>query len=66
MRTEILDSKGKSISGFDLASARAIRSDRVRIRCGWKKQTDLSALSNRVVRLKFHFENSCFYAFWME
>ena len=66
LRTEILDSKGKSISGFDLASARAIRSDRVRIRCGWKKQTDLSALSNRVVRLKFHFKNSCLYAFWME
>ncbi len=66
LRTEVLDSKGKSIPGFDLASTRAIRSDQIRSRCGWKKQTDLSPLSNRVVRLKFHLENSCLYAFWME
>jgi len=67
VQVEILDENGKAIPGFsgkDAAEYQAV--DNLRLKPAWKDHKDLSALSGKVVRLRFHLSNARLYAFQIQ
>ena len=61
---EILDAAGRPLPGFSGSDARACQGvDDLRLAPQWKAGPDLSALTGKVVRLKFHLRNAKLYSF---
>jgi hypothetical protein len=63
MRVAILDEKGNELKGFGLADCDPVIGDATSYLVSWRKNTDVSALAGRVVRLKFELQNTELYAF---
>ena len=64
IQVEVLDRDGGAIPGFSGESAMEYRAvDKLRFEPAWKDQKDLSALSGKVVRLRFRLRNARLYAF---
>jgi hypothetical protein len=66
LKVEILDSRMKPLPGFELSNARAIKSDKVRLKCQWKNIKNIPDLAGKTVRLKFHLDSARLFAFWSE
>jgi hypothetical protein len=60
---ELLDADGKPIPGFSAADADEISSSGLRHVVSWKGRSDVSTLTGRPVRVRFHFQNGKLYAF---
>jgi hypothetical protein len=65
LRVEALDEQGKPIEPFTLENSVSARGDGACQRIGWKGASDLSAISGRKVKFRFHLQNGALYAFWV-
>jgi hypothetical protein len=67
IRVEILDENGAPIPGFsgkDATDYQAV--DNLRLKPAWKDNKDLSALTGKVVRIRFRMRNAKLYAFQIQ
>ena len=65
LKAEVLDADGKVIEPFTAANCKAVACDKTATAVTWQGVDDLSALSGKPVRLRFHLENGSLYAFWV-
>lgn len=65
LRVEVLDERGKVIAPFSRANCVPIRADKTLQAVQWKGAKDLSALSGKTVKFRFHLKNGSLYAFWV-
>lgn len=66
LRIELLDKDGNIIPGFAKKDCDTLKGiDSTKQPVSWKGQTDLSALSNQTIRIKFYLTNGDLYAFWV-
>ena len=63
MRVAMLNKKGEEIKGFSFADCDPIRADSTRQVVSWRKNSNVSKLAGKVVRLKFEMQNAKLYAF---
>lgn len=63
MRVAILDEKGNELKGFGLADCDPVIGDATSYLVSWQKNTDVSKLAGKIVRLKFELQNTKLYAF---
>jgi hypothetical protein len=61
-RVELQDAVGKPIRGYALADATRIVGDEIERAATWKGGSDLSALTGKVVRLRFVMKNADLYS----
>ena len=62
-RVEILDERGKPISGFASLDADELNGNSVRMRVSWRNLQDVSSLAGKSVKLRFELRNCKLYAF---
>ena len=60
LQVEILDEQGKT-----LKQSKAISTDNTRMVINWQNNKDLSALSGKAVRFRFHLKKGKLYSFWV-
>ena len=65
LKAEVLDRDGKVIEPFTIEKCKAVSCDKTLVAVTWTGADDLSALSGKPVRLRFHLENGSLYAFWV-
>jgi hypothetical protein len=65
LRAEVLDEQGQPIAPFTAGNCEPVSSDSTKIMVKWKGAEDLSALTGRSVRFRFHLKNGSLYAFWV-
>jgi hypothetical protein len=65
LRAEVLDEQGQPIAPFTADNCEPVRADRTKTEMKWKGAADLSAVSGRPVRFRFHLQNGGLYAFWV-
>ena len=65
LRVEVLDRDGKPIAPFTEAACEPVRSDSTIQPVRWTRAADLSRLSGKTVRLRFHARSAKLYAFWV-
>jgi len=65
LKAEVLDSGGKVIEPFTLTNCKAVSCDKTLAAVTWRRAADLSAVSGKEVRLRFHLRNGSLYAFWV-
>jgi hypothetical protein len=66
MRAAILDRKGKELKGFALTDCDPVIGDATSYLVSWQKNTDVSGLAGKTVRLEFELQNSKLFAFKFE
>jgi hypothetical protein len=66
MRVAILDEKGRELKGFGLTDCDPVIGDATSYLVSWQKNTDVSGLAGKVVRLKFELQDSKLFAFKFE
>ena len=59
----VLDHTGKPISGFTRNDCEPFQGDAIRHTVKWQGNSDISAISGKSVRLRFHLRNAKLYAF---
>ena len=64
LKVEVLDKDGKPIPPFTLKNCLPISCDKTLAAVTWTK-VDLSTLSGRPVRLRFHIRNGSLFSFWV-
>ncbi len=67
IQVEMLDDNGQAIPGFsgkDATDYQAV--DNLRLKPAWKDNRDLSALTGKVVQIRFHLRNARLYAFQIQ
>ena len=65
LRVEALDEKGQPVAPFTSEKCRPLSVDKTLQAVTWEGAEDLSALSGKVVRFRFHLNNGRLYAFWV-
>ena len=65
LRVEALDAGGKVISPFTRENCIPVRYDGTILAVKWKGTDDVSALSGKPVKFRFHLRRGCLYAFWV-
>lgn len=66
LAVEILDKNGNIMPGFSKKESTVIqRSDKTKQIVTWEKNSDLSLLSGKNIRLKFYLTNGDLYSFWI-
>ncbi|MBN2129094.1 MAG: hypothetical protein JW741_06335, partial [Sedimentisphaerales bacterium] len=65
LRAEVLDETGNVVEPYTKANCRALRADTTLARIRWNGADDLSALSHRPVRFRFHLTDGSLYCFWV-
>jgi hypothetical protein len=64
LAAEVLDEHGRALAGLSRAECKPLgNADGFRLQLTWDKQSDLSALQGKLVRLKFSLRNAKLYAF---
>lgn len=64
-RAEVLGADGEPIAPFTADTCAPLACDRTLVAVSWKGADDLSALSGRPVRFRFHLRSGSLYAFWV-
>ena len=64
LKAEVLDANGKVIEPFTLANCKPVSCDKTLAAVTWKNG-DLSDVSGKPVRLRFHMKNGRVYSFWV-
>jgi len=62
---EVLDEQGRPLAPFDRHHCRPLTGDNTRHAVTWEGAEDLSALSGKPIRLRFHLARGSLYAFWV-
>lgn len=65
LSVEAIDEQDAAITPFTRENCTAVRADSTIHEVTWKGATDLSALSGRPVRFRFHLRQGRLYAFWV-
>lgn len=65
LRAELLDDNGAPVPPFTAVKCAPLSCDSTKAMVRWKGAGDLSALTGRAVRLRFHLKNGSLYAFWI-
>lgn len=65
LSVEILDENGKAIEPFTKANCLPISSDKTLAKVSWQGAGDLTTISDRPIRFRFHLKNGLLYAFWV-
>jgi hypothetical protein len=65
LRAEILDEAGRSIPPFSRERAIPVSVDRTLQAVHWQGAPDLSTVSGKPVKLRFHLKNGKLYSFWI-
>ena len=65
LRVEVLEADGRPIAPFVADSCEPLHADDTCQPVKWKTGDDLSALTDRAVRFRFHLRNAKLYAFWV-
>ena len=65
LAVEILDAEGKPIAGFEGKNADPFSGDSIRHTVTWKKNSDVSSLAGKTVKLRFRLTNGDLYSFVM-
>jgi len=65
LRVEVLDGKGQVIPPFTRENCVPIVADKTLQAVNWKGADDLSSLSGKPVRFRFHLTNGKLYSFWV-
>jgi len=60
---EVLDRSGSPLPGFTKQDATAVNKNSVRAQVNWGSRNDVSSLSGKPIRLRFHLKNCKLYAF---
>jgi hypothetical protein len=55
-----------AIEGFDLASSRSVRDNATDHAMAWVGVDDISALTGRLIALRFHLREASLFSFWVE
>ena len=63
MTVAVLDHAGKPILGFTRNDCEPFQGDVIRHTVKWQGNSDISALSGKSVRLRFHLRNAKLYSF---
>ena len=63
VRVAVLDRKGNELKGFGLADCDPVIGDATSYLVSWQKNTDVSGLAGKVIRLKFQMQDAKLYAF---
>lgn len=64
LTAEVLDEGGRVIAPFARSNCVPVRADGTRLAVTWRGAEDLSAVSGRPARFRFHLEAGELYAFW--
>lgn len=65
LRVEVLDADGRVIEPFSRANCVPVKSDITLQSVQWKGVDDLSSLSGKPLKFRFHLRNGSLYAFWI-
>jgi len=66
LKAEVLDKDGKLIEPFSVENCKAVSCDKTLAAVTWKvSDPDLSKVSSKPVRLRFHLRNGSIYSFWV-
>jgi len=65
LKAEIMDEHGKVIEPFTLENCKPLSWDKTLAAVTWRRASDLSGLSGKPVRFRFHLENGKLYSFWV-
>jgi len=65
LKAEVLDRDGKVIEPFTMANCKPLSCDKTLAAVTWQDGAELSALSGKAVRFRFHLTNGSLYAFWV-
>jgi hypothetical protein len=65
LRVEALDRNNRVIEPFSRANCIPVRTNSTTQRVTWKHKKELSALSGKPVKLRFHLTNGQLYSFWI-
>jgi len=65
LRAEVLDGDGKVVAPFTRENCQPVKNDSTLAEVRWQGAADLSAVSGKPVRFRFHLRNSSLYAFWV-
>lgn len=65
LAVEVLDAGGRPIAPFTAANCAPVSGNATLLPVQWRNATDLSTLSGRDVRLRFHLRQGQLYSFWV-
>ena len=65
LRVEVLDEEGEVIEPFSKSNCVPVSADKTLAPVRWKGAADLSGVSGKPVRFRFHLTNGKLYAFWV-
>ena len=65
LRAEVIDDEGNVIEPFGKSNCIPISYDKTLAAVRWKGADDLSAISGKTVRFRFHLDKGSLYAFWV-
>jgi hypothetical protein len=65
LRVEVLDERGRTLPAFSRARCVPVRADRTLQAIRWQGKDDLSSLTGRPVRFRFHLRGGRLYSFWV-
>jgi len=65
LKCEVLDENNGVIEPFTLNNCESISNDKTFIQVKWQDGKNLSSLSGKPVRFRFHLKNGSFYSFWV-
>ncbi len=65
LRAEVLDRSGRVIEPFTRANCVPLRADGTLLAVKWKGANDLSKLTGKPVRFRFHLRRGSLYSFWL-
>ena len=63
LKAEVLGRDGEVIEPFTINNCQPVSSDKTLVTVTWKE--DLSKLSGKPVRIRFHLQNGSIYSFWV-
>lgn len=63
---ELLNADGSTIAGYELKNSKPITGDKLNATATWTKGTDISALKNQKIILRFRLVNGNIYSYWFE
>ncbi|HEY0667905.1 MAG TPA: carbohydrate binding domain-containing protein [Sphingobacteriaceae bacterium] len=65
LKVEILDEAGSPVEGFTVADSKAIYDDQFARTVSWKNGADLTRLSGKKIKLRFHLTGGNLYSYWV-
>lgn len=65
LKVEVLDETNKVIAPFSVKNAEVVKVDKTLQAVSWKGVSDLSSLTGKPVKFRFHLTNGKLYSFWV-